>query len=328
MLQGPIFAGKSALVRVVLSVPIALAVRLVVRVSLSQHGRSTIIEGSIVKSPIAYFGGKSLLASRFVPLFPEHTRYVEVFGGGGSMLFAKSPSTFEVYNDLDDALFEFFSVLADPQQFGKFKRAVAALPLSRRLHIHCFRTWRTETKLVNRVAKWYVAMRQGFAGRLTESWGYSVTHGRGGMSQAVSKWLSGMDRLPEIHARLQSVQLDNRDFRKVLTAYDLPDTFFYLDPPYVKATRRGGEYRCEMTDDDHRDLVEQLLQLQGYALLSGYDSPLYRPLIKAGWQRREFSVTCSAAGRVRGSGLKGKGNVTKKQQRVEVVWANYALPAA
>ena len=281
-----------------------------------------------VKSPIAYFGGKSLLASRFLPLFPDHKRYVEVFGGGGSMLFAKPVSEIEVYNDLDDALYDFFTVLADTKLFAKFKRAVEALPVSRRLHVHCFKTWQRETKLVERVAKWYIGMRQGFAGRLTESWGYAVTYGHSGKTQSVLRWLNAIDRLPEIHARLQGVQIDNRDFRQVLTAYDLPDTFFYLDPPYVKSTRRSGEYRCEMTDEDHRDLVARLLELEGFVLLSGYASDLYRPLEKAGWQRREFNVTCAAAGRVRGSGMKGKGSVKDKQRRVEVVWANYQLPFA
>lgn len=279
-----------------------------------------------MKSPIAYFGGKTKLANKLIPLFPDHKRYVEVFGGGGSILFAKQPSTIEVYNDLDSALYEFFTVLASPRLFAQFKRTVEALPLSRQLLVHCYHTWSREKTIIGRTSKWYVAMRQGFAGKLSESWGYSVTHGRDGKSQAVSKWIGGIARLPEIHARLQSVQLDNRDFRKVIKAYDLPDTLFYLDPPYVASTRRSGEYNHELTDQDHRDLVEILLSVKGWAILSGYPSDLYCPLEKAGWDRREFIVTCDAAGRVQGSGLKGTGNVTRLQKRTEVIWANYELP--
>lgn len=279
-----------------------------------------------MKSPIAYFGGKAQLAPQFIELFPEHKRYVEVFGGGGSVLFAKPRSEIEVYNDLDNALFEFFSVIADVRKFARFRRAVEALPCSRNMHVHCVRTWAKEKNEINRVAKWYLAMRQGFSGRLTESWSYSVTHGRGGISQAVSRWLGAVDRLPEAHARLQTVQLDGRDFRQVLKAYDLKDTFFYLDPPYVPDTRKGGKYRFELSDEDHRDLVRSLLQLDGYAMLSGYQTDIYKPLEKAGWERREFPVLCHAAGRTRESGLKGKGTLTKKQKRVEVIWTNYRLP--
>lgn len=279
-----------------------------------------------MKSPIAYFGGKARLAATLVPLFPPHKRYVEVFGGGGSILFCKPLSDVEVYNDLDSALFEFFSVLANPREFARFKRLVESLPCSRELHVHCFRTWQKEKTRVGRAAKWYVAMRQGFSGRLSESWGYGVTHGRDGKTQQVSKWIGGIARLPEIHARLQSVQIDNRDFRKILTAYDKPDTLFYLDPPYVPDTRSSGEYRHELTVEDHQELVELLLGIEGYVMLSGYDTELYRPLERAGWWRREFKTTCSAAGRVRGSGLQGPGNVSAKQQRTEVIWANYELP--
>lgn len=123
------------------------------------------------------------------------------------------------------------------------------------------------------------------------------------------------------------MQLDNRDFRRVILAYDKPDTFFYMDPPYVPDTRKSGDYRYEMNVQDHVDLVEQLLNVAGKVLLSGYDTELYRPLEDAGWERREFAVTCSAAARTKTSGLQGKGNVTKKQQRIEVIWANYPLPA-
>lgn len=281
-----------------------------------------------MKSPIAYFGGKSRLAARFIPLFPEHKRYVEVFGGGGSILFAKPLSQLEIYNDLDSALYEFFSVLANPKLFRLFKRNVEAMPYSRQLHVHCFRTWSREKTIVGRVSKWYVAMRQGFSGRLSESWGYSVAQGHEGKSQCVSKWLNGLQGLPHVHGRLQTVQIDNRDFRKVITAYDRPDTFFYFDPPYAPETRKSGEYRCEMTVEDHHELVDRLLALEGKAMLSGYDTELYRRLEKRGWRKREFPVTCSAAGRVRGSGLQGKGKVKEKQQRVEVIWVNYELPAA
>lgn len=277
-------------------------------------------------SPIAYFGGKSKLANKLIPLFADHKRYIEVFGGGGSILFAKELSTIEVYNDLDSALFDFFSVLASRAQFQQFKRLVEAQPFSRQLKIHAARTWQREKHVVSRVAKWYIAMRQGFSGELSEtSWGYSVSNGRNGRTQAVGKWIGGIARLPEIHARLQGVQLDHRDFRRILVAYDKPDTFFYMDPPYVPDSRRSGGYRCEMTIEDHVDMVQMLLEVKGKVMLSGYATDLYKPLQKAGWTRREFATICTAAAHTRATGLQGKG-VGKKQKRTEVIWANYQFP--
>ena len=65
-----------------------------------------------MRSPIKWFGGKGQMTKKLLPLIPEHVTYVEVFGGGASLLFAKPPSKVEVYNDLNSGLVNFFRVLA------------------------------------------------------------------------------------------------------------------------------------------------------------------------------------------------------------------------
>ncbi|MEN6520331.1 MAG: DNA adenine methylase [Armatimonadota bacterium] len=55
-------------------------------------------------------------------------------------------------------------------------------------------------------------------------------------------------------------------------------TLFYLDPPYIPETRKSGKYRHEMTAEDHQELVEILLSIQGKVVLSGYNHPIYKPL--------------------------------------------------
>lgn len=45
-----------------------------------------------MKSPIPWIGGKSLLKNKVIDSFPpqdSYNRYIDVFGGGGSILFAK-----------------------------------------------------------------------------------------------------------------------------------------------------------------------------------------------------------------------------------------------
>ena len=63
-----------------------------------------------MKSFIPWIGGKSLLAKKITSLFPEDTeRYIEVFGGGGSVLFYKeNHAKLEVYNDLNSNLVNLF----------------------------------------------------------------------------------------------------------------------------------------------------------------------------------------------------------------------------
>lgn len=62
----------------------------------------------ICRSPIKWVGGKSKLVKILCPLIPKHKGYVEVFGGAGWLLFAKSKSKWEVLNDLDYNLYNFW----------------------------------------------------------------------------------------------------------------------------------------------------------------------------------------------------------------------------
>jgi len=57
------------------------------------------------------------------------------------------------------------------------------------------------------------------------------------MSKSVSDYLSMIDYLPQIHNRLSSVIVENRDIFELIPKYDSKETFFYLDPPYVHETR-------------------------------------------------------------------------------------------
>jgi len=59
---------------------------------------------------LPYAGGKSHLRAKLLRRMPEHTCYVEVFGGGGALLAAKERSRTEVFNDLDERLVTLFRV--------------------------------------------------------------------------------------------------------------------------------------------------------------------------------------------------------------------------
>ena len=47
-----------------------------------------------------YYGGKYILSRKLVPMLHRHTRYVEVFFGGGSMFFRKNKAKINILNDL------------------------------------------------------------------------------------------------------------------------------------------------------------------------------------------------------------------------------------
>ena len=68
-----------------------------------------------MKSPIPWIGGKSQLKSKIIKSFPpteSYNRFIDVFGGGGSILFAKGKhADLEIYNDANSDLVNFFRCL-------------------------------------------------------------------------------------------------------------------------------------------------------------------------------------------------------------------------
>jgi len=258
-----------------------------------------------------------------LPLIPSHRIYVEVFGGAAHLLFAKSPSPIEVYNDLDRGLVGFFKVLRDPEKAEQLMRLLELTPYSRAEYYEYRDTWETIEDDVERARRWFTVANQSFSAIFGRSWSFNVSASCKGVGRRVSQWQTSIARIQPAVERLRYVQVECRDFRFILKHYDTPETFFYCDPPYVMDTRRGGGYHHEMCDDDHRNMVDMLLKLEGKAILSGYTHPIYAPLEQMGWSHIEYSVACSSIGKTRTSGRQGDGSC-KNDYRTETVWINPA----
>jgi len=280
-----------------------------------------------LRSPIGYFGGKGNMVAKLLKLIPSHRTYVEVFGGGASLLFAKQPSLAEVYNDLDSDLVNLFRIIRDPSTFQEFQKLVSLTPYSREEFFYYRNILKDSENNLERAYKYFIINRQSFAGNGDKSWGYAITSSCRNMSVNVSDYLSSITRLPEIADRILRVQIEHDDFRKIIPRYDTPDTLFYLDPPYIPDTRKSGGYKHEMTVKDHEDLLKLIINIKGKVMLSGYNNELYKSYLdgRDGWHRIDYKTACYAVGKTRNSGLQGKGMALLKQPRTESVWINYSL---
>lgn len=276
-----------------------------------------------LRSPFVWFGGKGNMLAKLLKLMPPHEHYVEPFCGSAALFFAKAPcGGVETLNDLNGDIVTLFRVLRDPETFERFHRMAVLTPYSREEYYWCREHYVDTDDPVVRAWAWWVVARMSFGGRWGAGIGTVVSTATRGMAETTSRFLSTIELLPQIADRLRTAQIENADFRVVLERYCGDGYLAYCDPPYVKETRRGGEYKHEMTIDDHEELVDILLQYDGAVMLSGYAHPVYEPLERAGWVRYDFQTVCHAAGRTRASNLQGNGAAMRHQPRTESVWLN------
>ncbi len=274
-----------------------------------------------IKLPLKWHGGKYYLAKRIIALMPRHIHYVEPFFGGGAVLLSRDPNNellwhpnhrgvSEVVNDINGRLVNFWRVLRDPEKFETFRRRMEAMPFSRdewsAAHNHTY-----GADPIADAAAFFVACRQSRSGMMKCFTSITRNRLRRQMNGGISEWLGAVDGLPDIHARLRQVLIENVPAVDLIRREDAPGTLFYCDPPYVHETRATPDlYAYEMSEAQHRELLTALLECQGKVMLSGYKSPLYAEMLK-GWAAHEFELPNNAA-----SGL-------TKQRMIEVVWCNF-----
>lgn len=274
-------------------------------------------------TPVSWFGGKRRLLPVLLPLLPPHRCYVEVFAGSAALLVAKAPAPVEVYNDLDSGLVNFFRVLRDREGAAQLYRLLQLTPYAREEWYACKDAWQACADPVERARQWYVTIEHSFS-----SWGARSAWAYSGVVNQARSTISAVERIPDVTKRLQQVQIDHRDFRDILPAYDSPDTLFYLDPPYHLATRGQGRtrYTHELGDSDHSDLLALATGVQGMVILSHYNHPLYEEALQ-GWHKHEVTTVAPSYQSTRKLG-KGRGVRKEGATRIEVIWQNPACVAA
>ena len=220
-----------------------------------------------MKSFIPWVGSKSLLAKKIVSMFPDNfDRYIEVFGGGGSVLFAKDKhASFEVYNDINGQLVNLFRCARF--HCGELQREISGYFNSREIFddIKAQINVRGMTD-IQRAAMFYVQIKLSY-GVQCRAYGCD------------NKNISP-EYLTEIEKRLKTgagVVIENKDFEDLIKVYDRPNALFYCDPPYRTAQKY---YDVPFSDSDHERLKNSLSNVKGRFILSYNDDEYIRELYK------------------------------------------------
>lgn len=229
---------------------------------------------------LRYYGGKWMIADWIISHFPAHRVYTESFGGGASILLRKSRSYAEIYNDMDDEIVNLFKVARD---YGReLKQRIEVTPFSR---LEYKLAYMKSDNPIEQAARTIIKSFMGF--------GSDSIHRRNGFRSDSKRpstipahdWMNYSQALISIIDRLRGVVIERDNAIKIMKAHDSIDTLHYMDPPYLHALRKcSKEYRYEMTDHDHQNLLQELKKLKGMVILSGYENDLYNSILSE-WKK-------------------------------------------
>jgi DNA adenine methylase len=246
-----------------------------------------------------YHGGKWRIAPWIISYFPPHRIYVELFGGGGSVLLRKHRSYAELYNDLDGEIVNLFRIVRD--RGDELVKKLFLTPYSNEEFILSYDPADDPLEQARRtVTRSFMGFGSAAAtqGKSTKGnnplTGFRSNTKRTGGGPA-RDWMNYPDALVNIIDRLRGVTIENRNALEIILTHDGENTLFYADPPYLASVRDyGRDYQYEMSVEDHIQLAEKLNQAKGAVIVSGYHSELYDDLYK-GWVRREKNTYADGA---------------------------------
>ena len=263
------------------------------------------VSNAVIKYPGAKWG----VAPWVISHFPEHRSYLEPFFGSGAVLFTKSRSAIETVNDIDGDVVNLFDwIRKDP---ARLAHAIRFTPYARDEYDRAWAAQYTETDNFRRAVNFYIRMMMGHGFRTTgEKVGWKNDVQGREAAYAAKCWAKTPEVIIQAAERLRGVQIENRPAVELIRRFNYQNVLIYADPPYMLGTRQNRkQYRHEMTDDDHMELLEAIKAHRGPAIISGYDSDLYNRELKGWYKDGRTSFTQTAS------------------KRREILWMNFE-PAA
>ncbi len=251
-----------------------------------------------------YPGAKWGMAAEIVALMPKHRSYLEPFFGSGAVLFNKTPSAIETVNDIDGEIVNFFSVLREEPE--RLAEAVSLTPYARDVFNDAHENRGSDP--FDRAYRFAIRSKMGHGFKTYEKTGFKIDVYARERSYCVDCWNRLPEYLLQAAQRLKCVQIENRPALEVIAKFNHDNVLIYADPPYLLSTRGGKQYRHEMNEQDHINLLVALQQHKGPVILSGYPSEMYDREL-SGWSR-----------------IERKSYNQNSARRTEVLWCNFELP--
>lgn len=173
--------------------------------------------------------------------------YVEPYGGAASVLMLKPRSYAEVYNDLNGNVVNVFRVLRDPELAECLRRALHLTPWARAEFNLSYEPAEDPVERARRtIVQSFMAFGSSFQrGRSRTGFRAKFTNRH---QTGARDWIGYPKSIPAFVERLQGVVIEERPALDVIRQQDAPDTLFYVDPPYVPATRSALKSSSSATE--------------------------------------------------------------------------------
>ncbi len=232
---------------------------------------------------VPWMGGKRRLAKHLLPMFPEHTCYVEPFCGGAALFFLRPErAKVEVLNDTNGQLVNLYRVVQ--HHFDEFVRQFEWTLTSREVFARLQAVPPECMTDIQRAARFFYLQHNAFGGKTVGQYFGTTTTSRA--------WDAGQiaARLQVARQRLSGVLIENEPWQRCFKRYDRPYSFFYLDPPYWQT----AGYDRAFDWPQYELLAEMMAKAQGKTMLSINDHPDIRELFK-GFRLHELQIAYSVA---------------------------------
>lgn len=257
----------------------------------------------------SYLGGKYSVLPWLLPKLPACNHFVDVFGGSAVVLLNRDPDPIETYNDINHQVVNFFKVLRSQPE--ELVRLLELTPHSKYEYDH---GWITETDSeIEKARKFFIRTQQSIhaagAHEKVKGWAASLSQSRVSISEKTHKWITAVNGLYEVAERLKHVQIECRDFRFIMKAYDHPDNLLYVDSPYDMTFRSNSKYLFDFIRQDFFDMHYWCKKAKGKVAVSGYHTPFMKELFA------DFNFH---------EGPKRKNSLSKKEA-YECLWTNYEI---
>ncbi|MCE8015898.1 DNA adenine methylase [Halomonas sp. MCCC 1A17488] len=214
------------------------------------------------KPILPWMGGKRRLAKQIIPLFQEHTAYVEPFCGGAAVFFMKSPSQVEVINDVHGELVNLYRVVKHhPDELVRqFRWGL----VSREEYLTQRQIDPRHLTDIQRAARFFYLQKLAFGGKVA-----GQTFGTSATSPPRLNLMRIEEDLSTAHLRLARTVVEHLDWAECMRRYDRPGTLFYLDPPYWGTAGYGNDFGLEQ----YHLMASLAREAKGQVVISVNDVP-------------------------------------------------------